>query len=131
MVWTLEHDKMLVREMFVFEPWQFKHGTVERGNCWEAIAENLNKLEYPKFKFVDDRAIRDHYKSLEKRNKKRKNMPEKASGITPEPTEVETVMEDIIDRSEEAEKQQQQMDEEKHKRLAEETQQAEEMWRVP
>eukprot|EP00794_Sanderia_malayensis_P013312 gene13312-14685_t len=54
-------------------------------------------------------------------------MEKKASGINPEPTEVETAMEDIIDRFEEAEKEQQQIDEEKHKRLAEETQQAEKM----
>ena len=54
----------------LFQPWQFKHGTVERGNVWKAIAESLISLEQPKFKQIDDRAVRDHYRTLEKKQKK-------------------------------------------------------------
>ena len=47
MIWTEAHDTMLVREILLFEVWEYRHGSPERGQDWESIAENLNKLADP------------------------------------------------------------------------------------
>ena len=102
MLWTYDHDKFLVREMQLFQPWQFKHGTVERGNVWKAVAESLISLEQPKFKEIGDKTVRDRYRTLQKKHKKKTSSEKRASGISPEENEVDTAIEDIIQRFEEA-----------------------------
>ena len=88
---------MLVRELLLFEPWKY-HGSVERGHTWKRISESLNALEHPIFK-VDDRAVRDRYKLLEKKFKKKESDEYKASGISPDvETEVELGIRDIIEQ---------------------------------
>ena len=47
MLWTEEHDKMLIREIFLYEVWEYRHGSQERGQLWENIADSLNKLHNP------------------------------------------------------------------------------------
>ena len=37
MVWDEKKDDMLSREVLLFEPYQFKPRTRERGNAWKAI----------------------------------------------------------------------------------------------
>ena len=103
--------------MQLFQPWQFKHDTVERGNVWKAIAESLISLGQSKFKQIDDRAVRDHYRTLEKKHKKKTSSEKKASGVSPEENEVDTAMEDIIQRFEEADKRHQQIADEKREQM--------------
>ena len=43
--WTHRHDDVLIRELFLFEPWSTSEGSKERGLCWNAIAESLNQIE--------------------------------------------------------------------------------------
>ena len=66
MRWTEQHDVSLIREMFLFEPWNCKSGSVERGKCWEGIAEQLNSLNELKFN-VCQRSVRERYTLLEKK----------------------------------------------------------------
>ena len=102
MMWTSEHDTLLCREILVEEPFRFKLGTRERGNCWEKGANNLNKVGNPRF-WVDQRAVRDRVLKLERGFKRKIVEEERASGISPpEPTEVETAIREIIERGEEA-----------------------------
>ena len=42
MSWTEEKDILLMREMAAQGIFQFKTGSKERGNIWQAIASNLN-----------------------------------------------------------------------------------------
>ena len=44
MKWTKDHDIIFLRELLLFEPWNYKYGSKERGNCWERISESLNQL---------------------------------------------------------------------------------------
>ena len=44
MKWTKDHDIIFLRELPLFEPWNYKYGSKERGNCWERISESLNQL---------------------------------------------------------------------------------------
>ena len=78
------------------EPYKFKHGSREHGQCWDKIANSLNCVEKPKFN-VDQRSVRDHYMKLEKVHKRKM---ERASGISPELTELGEALQDIIESSE-------------------------------
>ena len=103
MTWTEEHDTLLCREILVEEPFSYRHGSRERGKCWDRIAEFLNKIELPKFS-VDQRAVRDRYVKLEKAFKRKTREELRASGIAPdEPTELDQALEEINARSENAE----------------------------
>ena len=96
MVWTPRHDKLLIREILLYEPWMQRKGTPERGAVWKRIAESLNQIADPDFK-VDDRSVRDHYKILEKKFKRKQSEEERASGIVPEEaTEIDQGMNDIV-----------------------------------
>ena len=63
--WTKDHDIIFLRELLLFEPWNYKYGSKERGNCWERISESLNQLTDISFK-VTQRSVQDHYQRLEK-----------------------------------------------------------------
>ena len=101
MNWTFEHDVMLCREILVIEPFSFRFGSRERGQAWEKIAHNLNQSIYPKFN-VDQRAVRDHFLKLERVFKRKIAEEERASGISPESTELDMAMEEIVEKSKEA-----------------------------
>jgi len=101
MNWTFEHDVMLCREILVIEPFSFRYGSRERGQAWEKIAHNLNQSIHPKFN-VDQRAVRDHFLKLERVFKRKIAEEERASGISPESTELDMAMEEIVEKSKEA-----------------------------
>ena len=120
MRWTSEHDVMFLREVLVHEPWKQKYGSQERGKVWEKIAESLNGLNTVcelYFK-VTQRSVRDRYKLLVDNFKKREREAA-ASGISPEETQSDTALADIIERFEEAdEMHKKQTDEKKSKNEA-------------
>ena len=103
MVWTLQHEEILVREIYTYEPYNHKSGTTQRGESWKLIADTLNTLDNPKFT-VTHRAVRERYGLMEKNFKRKKADEEKATGIAPvEGTEFEVAMEDIVSKFEEIE----------------------------
>lgn len=77
MEWTKEHDRALVDEMT---------DSPERGQVWDSIADNLNAMDYPKFK-VAKRSCRDRWTLLRTKYKRRMSEELKASGIDAEFTE--------------------------------------------
>lgn len=117
MTWTEQHDILLLREILNQQPWKHRHGSVERGQCWEMIAAVLNSLEEPKFK-VSSRSVRDRYTLLSKKFKAKRAAEDKASGISPEPSEKDEALLDLIERFSEA-------DEEHQKKSAEKKTKAE------
>ena len=102
MNWREEHCVMLIREILLYEPWKYKHGSVERGQVWKRIAESLCALEEPIFR-VDDRSVRDKYNLLVKQFRKKENSERRESGIAPEEeSEVDKGLRDIIEQFEES-----------------------------
>ena len=99
MIWTNQHDILLCREILLEEPYKFKHGSRERGQCWDKIANSLSHVEKPRF-IVDQRSVRDHFMKLEKSHKRKMAAEERASGISPEHTELDEALQDIMERSE-------------------------------
>ena len=95
MTWTAEHNELLVREMHLYQPWKYKKGSQQRGHAWDMISELLNDIVCPKFS-VTRKSVRDHYTLLQEQQKRRLMEEEKASGISPEPSEVEIAIEEMI-----------------------------------
>ena len=83
------------------QPWQHKKGSSDRGETWARLAANLNKCSQLIFR-VTQRSLRDRYLLLERKHKKKVCDEEKASGISPEETEFDQLMNEIVDLFEES-----------------------------
>ena len=98
MVWNTDKDILLCREMLVVEPYRYKEKTRERGVSWTQISDNLNLI--PGFT-VNIRAVRERFKLLEGKFKKKYSEELKATGISPDISELDTLLEEIIARMKE------------------------------
>ena len=98
-VWTKEHDILLCREVLSVNPFSAKKNSNERGKLWEEISTNLNTTSGVRF-FVTKRSVRDHLNILIKRYRKKMNTEERSTGVSPEPTELDQALADIIEMEE-------------------------------
>ena len=99
MRWTKDHDLVLLKEILLFEPYSQKRGSPEHGRVWEQIAESLNGQREDKILFkVSQRSVRDRFSVLKNNVTKRQREEERASGISPEISEGDEWLEDIIER---------------------------------
>ena len=126
MRWTEEHDIVFLRELLVHEPYKYRKGSTERGKVWDKLATALNKIEDPKFR-VHGRSVRDHLKTLVDNFKRKNREEEKASGISPEESEVDTALSDIVERFEQAEEEHISETSEKKAKIAMDMEKAQEM----
>ena len=98
-MWTKEHDILLCREVLSVNPFSAKKNSNERGKLWEEISTNLNTTSGVRF-FVTKRSVRDHLNILIKRYRKKMNTEERSTGVSPEPTELDQALADIIEMEE-------------------------------
>lgn len=96
-VWTKDHDILFCRELLVTEPYVHKVRSIERAKAWEQIASNLNSIQAPKFR-VTTRSVRDRYTHLTTRKAEQLREEEKASGIEVTPTELDMLLEEILEK---------------------------------
>jgi hypothetical protein len=95
MEWTMEHNIIYCRDILLVNPFQSKKGSVERGGLWTQIADNMNTLVSPSKFIVTQRSVREHLVVLQKKYKKKMRQEEDASGISPEKTELDILLEEI------------------------------------
>ena len=88
---------MFCRELLVTEPYVHKVRSVERAKAWEQIASNLNSIQAPKFR-VTIKSVRDRYIHLTNRKAEQLREEEKASGIEVTPTELDMLLEEILEK---------------------------------
>ena len=62
MKWTSQHDVEFCKEVVSSKLVETKKRSAERARVWEAIAKNLEKMEFPKLK-VEQRPVRDRLKN--------------------------------------------------------------------
>ena len=99
MEWTETHDVLLLREIMTSDLFKFKKGSVQRGERWEEITDNLNHISDPSLK--DKRAVRDRWALLRKKYKSKLREEEAGSGISPdELSEKEQLIEELIEKEE-------------------------------
>ena len=80
-------------------PFSAKKNSNERGKLWEEITANLNITSGMCF-FVTKRSVRDHLNIFIKRYRKKMNAEERSSGVSPEPTELDQALANIIEMEE-------------------------------
>lgn len=97
MEWSLENDVVLCTEIRVREPYKFKKCSNERGKIWTEIASTLNSNKEVKF-HVTQRGVRERYEGLKAKYLEKIKGEEKASGISPEVTELDKLLEEIVEK---------------------------------
>ena len=99
MRWTKDHDLILLKEILLFEPYSQRRGSPERGRVWEQITESLNGQREDKILTVkvSQRSLRDRFNVLKNNFAKWQREEERASGISPEISEVDECLEDIVE----------------------------------
>ena len=93
----------LLREMMVQNPFAHRHGTQERGKVWTEVAAALQPLQQGPKAVLNARAVRDKYKCLKDKLKQKNNKEIAASGISPEETDTEKEIRELIEQLEEME----------------------------
>lgn len=126
MKWSKEHDVILCREILTAEPFKYKTGSRERGQSWDRVAEALNSIQNPRF-VVKKRAVRERYSVIESAFKKKDKEEIRATGISPELSEVDEAIEDIINQFSYWEEQFKTMSDEKLQKTQDDQGKAEEM----
>ena len=101
MIWSKEHKLTLCREIVLHDMYQHKDDSRERGQCLDRIAESLNFVTVIWFK-IDQRALRDKIKLLQLYVTNR-NKGECSSGISPEHTELDDLLQENYERKKESE----------------------------
>ena len=68
-----------------------------KGSSMGSYCQKFGKMEFPKFK-VEHRFVRDNLKKLIKQFRRKENDERRASGISPELTELDTLLEKISEK---------------------------------
>ena len=97
--WKTIHEDLLLREVLLLEPFQYRQGTKEKGAVWSKIAENLTDLGMK----ANQRSVREKFDKLVTEFKRKQAAEERASGVDVEYTERDRAMEDILERMNEHE----------------------------
>ena len=91
----------MCREVLDIEPYQYKLRSPERWKAWETIASHLNATSHPKF--------------LTKKFQIRLNREERASGISDDNSELDNLLEEILEKEKAAKEKLDNDDEDKKK----------------
>ena len=92
-----DHDILFCRELLVTQPYVHKVRSIERAKAWEQIASNLNSIQAPKFR-VTTRSLRDRYTHLTTRKAEQLRDEDRASGTEVTPTELDMLLEEILEK---------------------------------
>ena len=103
MVWNVSMDEMLLREVLLYEPYQYKRKTTESGNAWKAIANTLMNCQEV-FSSIDTRATRERFNLILSKRQAEVRSEEKATGISPDETEKSRLLDEIIEQIAECER---------------------------
>lgn len=101
MKWSERHDIFFCREILLMKPYKFKPGSTERGNAWTSIAVDLGALEDITFN-VTQKSVRDRYRLLVEKHKRKMRSQEGESGSTTEETELDQLLQNITEEADEA-----------------------------
>ena len=108
------------------EPYKFKARTPQRGQSWESVAQQLNGIHQPGFR-VTARSVRDRFSLLSTKYAQKLRMEERASGVEVEQTELDSLLEEILERENDAKKELNSKDREKKSKAGKEKATAEEV----
>ena len=96
MEWSELHEVYLCREILTVGLMKTKKKTTQRAQLWEKIVNNLCAYDLPKF-YVTKRAVRDRYAAITLKYRKKVSAEEKSTS-TDELSELDSLLEEIIER---------------------------------
>ena len=92
---NMYHNVLLCWEILVIEPHSAKPRTGQWGKLWKYITDQLKHLSEHKFN-VTQYAVRDRFKLLSEKFKKKMAAKAGASGINPKVSELDVLVEEIL-----------------------------------
>lgn len=101
MKWIEKHDIFLCWEILFMKPYQFKAGSPQSGNAWKNIASDLCEVKEITFN-VNQKSVRDRYRLLLEKHKKKMRAQEGSSGSNTDETELDQLLQNIVEESREA-----------------------------
>ena len=116
MSWNEEKDVLFCREILVSKLFDTKKSSPERGQVWNDIADTLCQLQQPVFR-VNQKSVRDHYNKLVVGYKRKMRDELNASGISPEQTEIDKLLEEIVEKEIALEAEKESADNENNRRM--------------
>ncbi len=116
MSWTEEKDVLFCREILCSKLFSTKKSSTERGQVWNEIADTLCQLQQPIFR-VNQKSVRDHYNKLVAGFKRKTRDELNASGISPEQTEIDKLLEEIVEEEASQEAAKENIDNENNRRM--------------
>ena len=85
------------------KPYQYKPGTKESGNCWTSLSDDLNSIALENLLFsTTQKSVRDRFKNIMNKYKKKIRQQEASSGGVDENTELDNLIENIKGESDAA-----------------------------
>ena len=93
MSWDNTSISILIAEVIVSHPFQYKYKTTDRAKAWQQVAEAMQKRGYR----VDSRAVRDRINILKDQFKAKNNMERAATGIAVEESEEEKMIREAVE----------------------------------
>ena len=97
MEWSLGNDVVLCTEIRVCEPYKFKKCSNDEGKIWTKLASVVNSNEEVKF-HVSHTGVCERYQGLKAKYLEKIKDEEKASGISPEVTELDKLLKEIAEK---------------------------------
>ena len=97
--WKTIHEDLLLREVLLLEPFQYRQGTKEKGTVRSKIAENLTELGMK----ANQRSAWEKFDKLVTEFERKQVAEKRASGVDVKYTERDRAMVDILERMNENE----------------------------
>ena len=97
-----------------------KNSSPERGQVWNDIADTLCILHQPIF-WVNQKSVRDHYNKLMMGYKRKIRDELNVNGIRPEQTEIDQLLEEIVEKEAAQETEKENIDNKNNRRVELET----------
>lgn len=91
----------MCREVLLNKPYKFRPRSPERGQVWDKIAKQLIMIEQPVFR-VTARSVRDRFSLLSTKQAQKLREEDRATGIDVQHTELDGLLEEILEREKEA-----------------------------
>ncbi|XP_038063011.1 UPF0746 protein DDB_G0281095-like [Patiria miniata] len=93
MIWDNQKEQILISEVILARPFQYRQGTRERGRAWQEVADAMRASNFK----VDKRAVQDRMTSLMERVKAKNKRETAASGIAVEETDEERKIRECVE----------------------------------
>ena len=88
-------DESMCRQILAEQPYQYRKYSKELCETWDAVQRALTVID--EFALISTRQIRDHFDYLIKNRKKNKNAEKKLSGVEINLTDLDKLLDEIID----------------------------------